>query len=58
MTKVMYEIPGMKDVVRCTVTEDTVLKGEPPRLERKRNEIVIKYNINAFCRKTGRILFE
>ena len=24
MTKVMYEIPGMKDVVRCTVTEDTV----------------------------------
>lgn len=30
MTKVMYEIPGMKDVVRCTVTENTVLKGEPP----------------------------
>ena len=37
MTKVMYEIPGMKDVVRCTVTEDTVLKGEPPLLERKKN---------------------
>lgn len=36
MTKVMYEIPGVKDVVRCTVTEDTVLKGEPPRLERKK----------------------
>ena len=36
MTKVMYEIPGMKEVVRCTVTEDTVLKGEPPRLERKK----------------------
>ena len=36
MTKVMYEIPGMKDVVRCTVTEDTVLKGEPPRLERRK----------------------
>lgn len=36
MTKVMYEIPGMKDVVRCTVMEDTVLKGEPPRLERKK----------------------
>ena len=36
MTKVMYEIPGMKDVVRCTVTEDTVLQGEPPRLERKK----------------------
>lgn len=36
MTKVMYEFPGMKDVVRCTVTEDTVLKGEPPRLERKK----------------------
>ena len=36
MTKVMYEIPGMKDVVRCTVTEDTVLKCGPPRLERKK----------------------
>lgn len=36
MTKVMYEIPGMKDVVRCTVMEDTVLKGEPPLLERKK----------------------
>lgn len=36
MTKVMYEIPGMKDVVRCTVTEDTVLKGEPPLLERRK----------------------
>lgn len=36
MTKVMYEIPGMKNVVRCTVTEDTVFKGEPPRLERKK----------------------
>ena len=29
MTKVMYEIPGMKDVVRCTVTEDTVLMRFP-----------------------------
>lgn len=36
MTKVMYEIPGMKDVVSCTVTENTVLKGEPPLLERKK----------------------
>ena len=36
MTKVMYESPGMKDVVRCTVTEDTVLKSEPPLLERKK----------------------
>lgn len=36
MTQVMYEIPGMKDVVRCTVTENTVLKGEPPLLERKK----------------------
>ena len=49
MTKVMYEIPGMKDVVRCTVTENTVLKGEPPLLE---------YNIYAFCHKTGRIFVE
>ena len=36
MTKVMYEIPGMKDVVRCTVTENTVLIVEPPLLERKK----------------------
>ena len=36
MTKVMYEIPGMKDVVPGTVTENTVLKGEPPLLERKK----------------------
>lgn len=35
MTKVMFDIPGMKDVVRCIVTEDTVLKGVPPVLERK-----------------------
>ena len=33
MTKVMYEIPGMKDVVRCTVTEDLSLIhiSEPTR---------------------------
>ncbi|WP_302167210.1 ATP-dependent Clp protease ATP-binding subunit ClpX [Dialister invisus] len=36
MTQVLSEIPGLKDVVRCTVTEDTVLKGEPPLLERKK----------------------
>ena len=36
MPKLMYEIPGMTDVVRCTVTEDTVLKGEPALLDRKK----------------------
>ncbi len=35
MTKVMYDIPGMKDVARCIVTEDTVLKGTQPVLEMK-----------------------
>ena len=41
MTKVMYETPGMKDVVRCTVTENTVLKANRPCWKEKRNEIVI-----------------
>lgn len=32
MTKVMYEIPEMKDVKRCIVTEETVLKEKEPIL--------------------------
>ena len=36
MTKVKNEIPGMKDVLRCTVTEHTVLKGEPPKKKKKK----------------------
>ena len=30
MTKVMYEIPEMKDVKRCIVTEETVLEEKEP----------------------------
>ncbi len=35
MQKVMYEIPSMKDVTKCTVTEDVVLNHSQPILERK-----------------------
>ena len=35
MQKVMYEIPGMKDVVKCTITEDNVVNHTDPLLERK-----------------------
>ena len=36
MTTVMYEIPGMKDVESCTVTEDNILNGTQPVLKRKK----------------------
>ena len=35
MQKVMYEIPGMKDVVKCTIMEDNVVNHTDPLLERK-----------------------
>ena len=35
MQHVMYEIPSMKDVVRCTVTEDVVKNHSEPILTRK-----------------------
>ena len=38
MQKVMYEIPGMKDVVKCTITEDNVVNHTDPLLERKAAE--------------------
>lgn len=38
MQKVMYEIPGMKDVVKCTITEDNVVNYTDPLLERKAAE--------------------
>ena len=38
MTKVMYEIPGMKDVESCTVTEDNILNGTQPVLKRKKKQ--------------------
>ena len=34
MQKVMYEIPSMNDVVKCTVTEDVVVNRSEPLLER------------------------
>ena len=40
MTKVMYEIPGMKDVESCTVTEDNILNGTQPVLKRKNKKAV------------------
>lgn len=38
MTKVMYEIPEMKDVKRCIVTEETVLKEKEPILIKENDE--------------------
>ncbi len=38
MTKVMYEIPGMKDVESCTVTEDNILNRTQPVLKRKKQK--------------------
>lgn len=38
MTKVMYEIPGMKDVESCIVTEDNILNGTQPVLKRKKQK--------------------
>ena len=38
MTKVMYEIPGLKDVESCTVTEDNILNGTQPVLKRKKQK--------------------
>lgn len=38
MTKVMYEIPEMKDVKRCIVTEETVLREKEPILIKENDE--------------------
>ncbi len=35
MQKVMYEIPGMPDVVKCIVTEDVVVNHSEPVLVKK-----------------------
>lgn len=37
MIRVMYRVPSEKDIVKCIVTEDTVLHGTEPKLERKEN---------------------
>lgn len=42
MTKVMYEIPEMKDVKRCIVTEETVLEEKEPILIKENDEKEIK----------------
>ena len=33
MQRVMYEVPGMKNVKTCRITEDVVLSGKEPLLE-------------------------
>ncbi len=35
MQKVMYEVPGMKDVVACRVTKECITDGKPPILTKK-----------------------
>jgi ATP-dependent Clp protease ATP-binding subunit ClpX len=37
MLEIMFEIPSAKDVTACTITEDVILKGAEPELERKRS---------------------
>ena len=39
MTKVMYDIPGMKNVESCTVTEDNVLNETRPVLKIKKGAV-------------------
>ncbi len=35
MQKVMYEVPGMKDVAACRVTKESITDGKPPILIKK-----------------------
>ena len=35
MQKVMYEVPGMEDIVGCRVTKESVTEGKPPILIKK-----------------------
>ncbi len=35
MQKVMYEVPGMKDVTACRVTKESITDGKPPILIKK-----------------------
>ena len=35
MQKVMYEVPGMKDVAGCRVTKESIMEGKPPILIKK-----------------------
>ena len=35
MQKVMYEVPGMKDVAGCRVTKESITEGKPPILIKK-----------------------
>ena len=37
---VMYEIPSLKDVTRCTVDEDSILNGAPVSLETADAELI------------------
>ena len=59
MTKVMYEIPGMKDVESCTVTEDNILNGTQPVLKRKKQKSSKRKAPSGvlFCVGNRKILF-
>ncbi len=35
MQKVMYEVPGMKDITGCRVTKESITEGKPPILIKK-----------------------
>jgi ATP-dependent Clp protease ATP-binding subunit ClpX len=32
MLDIMYDLPSRRDVTKCIITKETVLKGEPPIL--------------------------
>lgn len=40
MLDVMFELPSRDDVIRCTITKDTVLHGVPPQLMTKEGRII------------------
>ena len=38
MRDIMYDIPSEENVVKCTITKETVVNGEPPKLEFDENK--------------------
>jgi ATP-dependent Clp protease ATP-binding subunit ClpX len=42
MLDVMFEIPSRDDVIKCTVTRDTVLHGVPPKLTTREGRVINK----------------
>ena len=37
MTDIMYELPSMKDIKKCIITEECITKNELPDLVKKEN---------------------